>query len=153
MMTPRMMTQQSISNAHLPYMQATWKGTFGGQTAALEINQATPKKVDAILFVKFSSINSGAYEGTINVGKRTMSLRCTDPQNAVFGKSTLYCTFTDDTYSSLTGSYKTTKKGSKYNNCDIQLSRELSPDEASIKPQSTWQVWKTIFKKKLHIHS
>ena len=150
MMTPRMMTKQAISNAHIPYMQATWKGTFGGENAALEINQASPKKVDALLFVKFKTINSGAYEGTINVGKRTMSLRCTDPQNAVFGKSSIYCTFTDETYSSLTGTYRNPSKNSEY---ALSLSREMSPEEADIRPQSTWEVWKTIFKKKLHIHS
>ena len=146
-LTPRMMAKQAITNAHIPYMEATWKGTFGEYPAALEINQATPKKVDALLFVKMKNLNSGAYEGTINTGKKTMTLRCSESQNPVFGGGTLTCSFTDDTYSSLTGTYRNSKKGTHY---DIQFARELQPEEASIQPQTTWQIWKAIWIKKLN---
>ena len=76
-----------------------------------------------------------------------MTLRCSESQNPVFGGGTLTCSFTDDTYSSLTGTYRNSKKGTHY---DIQFARELQPEEASIQPQTTWQIWKAIWRKKLN---
>lgn len=149
LLTPRMMAQQAITNAHIPYVTATWKGTFDGKGAALEINQATPKKVEAILFVKYNKVRSGTYEGTINTGKHTMTLRSNETanENSIFGGSTLTCTFADESYASISGTYRNPKKGSNY---EFQFARDVAPEEAQIKPQTTWQVWKAIWNKKIH---
>lgn len=149
-MTPKMSVKQQISRAHLEQIEATWRGTFGENDAALEINRGEQDRVEALLFVKFKALNSGAYEGTVDLKKKTMSLRNVDKNNPVFGGSTISCSFTDESYSALTGTYKNPRKRSEYT---VSFAREKDANEVAIKEQSTWQIWKQIFKKKLHIQS
>jgi len=151
-LTPRLMAQQSMTASHIPHMVGTWKGYFNGKTSLLDITSASADKVEGIIHVRFKQVANEKVAGSINTEKKTMFLRDQVKNNVLDG--TYNCAFTDDTYSSMKGTYYNTKSGAQV---QFEYSREITEAEkktaAKFDGKSTWQLWIEIFKKKFNIHS
>lgn len=151
-LTPRLMAQQSITSSHIPHMVGTWKGYFNGKTSLLDITSASADNVEGVIHVRFKQVANEKVAGSINTEKKTMFLRDQVKNNVLDG--TYNCTFTDETYSAMKGTYYNSKSGAKV---EFEYSREITEAEkqaaAEFEGKSTWELWIEIFKKKFNIHS
>lgn len=151
-LTPRLMAQQSMSGSHIPHMVGTWKGKFSGKNSLIEITSASADRVEGVVHVMFKKEAKERVAGSINTEKKTMFLRDQVKNNVLDG--TYNCTFTDDTYSSMKGTYYNPKSKAEI---EFEFSRPLSEEEMHVTNElaskSSWEIWIEIFKKKFNIQS
>lgn len=148
-LTPQILIQNTSVNDRIKVIASTWTGTFDGKPSTIEITKATVGRVEGVVHVKFKTMTNEKVAGSINTKKNTMLLKDQVKNGVLDGNYS--CTFSDDTYSKMSGTYYNPKNKKRLK---FQYKRSLSKAELTAKKKTKekniLQIWMDIIQDKFH---
>ncbi|MDR0893965.1 MAG: protein kinase [Prevotellaceae bacterium] len=111
-------------------LEGTWKGTFDGREATLEITEASALKIRGTIHVTYSQRTSESLTGTVDAATRTIRLDDVERTNGVLDGSYIG-TFEGDGMDAFGGTYEnyTTKKRVKFKFVKQPVSQKIPTEE------------------------
>lgn len=148
-LTPQILMQNTSVNDRIQVIVSTWTGTFDGKPSTIEITKATVGRVEGMVHVKFKTMTNEKVAGSINMKKNTMLLKDQVKNGVLDGNYS--CTFSDKTYSKMSGTYYNPKNKKRL---EFQYKRPLSKAELTAKKKTKdkniLQIWMDIIQNKFH---